>query len=643
MSLLNTFKSDNQDFSADILSTLDISSLIYTLDICLNTIYPNESQRISVINEAIFKLSPSIKFETVYQKYFNEMLHENAALKLINSDLKNLLEGYKLKDLTNDDEKKALIDQVAHLQNLLKEYKDKEEAKDTENTTLKNENATLKNENGTIKATYSAMESQIEDLKLNEAIFLDVANNLEEEKNKIELETVKLKEALHKANKDSTNSSIPSSKDKLHIDRKKKKDKENKKKDNTKGRPGAKKGHIPNHRAKFSDKEVDKHVLHKLDSLDCACGGTLEPFPEKNKTFDQFDTPPIVIVKIRHTAVAYKCPKCGKIHMVSIPEEIKKEGLIGNNLSALIAMLTAHNVTISGIVKVLEAFGCHVSRGTISQILTGKVSSALDSAYNEIRNKIPTEPYLGSDATGHKENGKHGAVNCIQNDEFGFFKITVSAAYADLIDLLGPNYTGGLECDFATIYQKLARETKAIIQFCFSHIKRDFNNLKDHPNKEVSLYGKRLLEDLSNLFHLIYLRNEVDIELDPILFNQIQDQLRRCAIEMIEHALDCPDHKEAMNMAKRFLNFNKEYFNFIDYPELKPTNNQTESTLRFVVILRSITQGTRSEAGRTFRERLWTTKATCDKQKKSLFEFIKFSLNAYCNNQPTPSLIAKAS
>jgi hypothetical protein len=633
MNSLNVSKSDNQVFSADDLSTLIISSLISSLDISLNSHFPNESQRISIINQTISKFSPLIKLETAYQKYFNDLLSENTALKEKISELNTLLEGSKVNDPTTDDEISALKDKVTYLETLLKEYKDKEEAKDTENTALKTENEMF-------KATYLAMESQIEDLKLNEAIFLDVANNLEDEKTKIELETVKLQEALHKANKDSTNSSIPCSKDKLHKQNKIKKDKANKNKE--KGKPGAKKNHTPHHRVKFSDEEVDKHVEYKLDSLDCCCGGTFEPFHEKDKTFDQLNIPPTVIEKWRYTARAYKCEKCGKIHTANIPEEIKKEGFIGNNLAAFMAMLTVYNVSISGLVKIFEAFGCHVSRGTISQYLTGKVSSSLEAAYNEIQDRIPTEPCLGSDATSHKENGKSGTVNCIQNDEFGFFKITVSAAYSDLIDLLGPNYIGGLECDFATIYQKLARETNAKIQFCYSHIKRDLTHLFEHPNKEVSLYGKRLLEDVSHLFYLIYLRNELDIALDPILSNQVQDQLRRRATKMIEHALDCPDHREAINMAKRFRNYSKEYFNFIDNPELHPTNNQTESTLRFVVILRGITQGTRSEAGRACRERLWTARATCDKQKTSLFEFIKNSLNAYCNNQPTPSLLAKA-
>ncbi|MDR1657369.1 MAG: hypothetical protein LBT47_07420, partial [Deltaproteobacteria bacterium] len=40
-------------------------------------------------------------------------------------------------------------------------------------------------------------------------------------------------------------------------------------------------------------------------------------------------TPPDII---EHQGHAYKCPKCGKIHKGTIPEEIKKQSLIGTGL-----------------------------------------------------------------------------------------------------------------------------------------------------------------------------------------------------------------------------------------------------------------------------------------------------------------------
>jgi hypothetical protein len=50
----------------------------------------------------------------------------------------------------------------------------------------------------------------------------------------------------------------------------------------------------------------------------------------------------------------------------------------------------------------------------------------------------------------------------------------------------------------------------------------------------------------------------------------------------------------------------EDYFRFLFTPGLEPTNNHNEQQLRHSVIDRKITQGTRSEAGQRYHERMWT-------------------------------------
>ena len=52
---------------------------------------------------------------------------------------------------------------------------------------------------------------------------------------------------------------------------------------------------------------------------------------------------------------------------------------------------------------------------------------------------------------------------------------------------------------------------------------------------------------------------------------------------------------EAENLAKRFREYGEEYVRFVTNPEIGPTNNAAEQAIRFCVIDRRITQGTRSE------------------------------------------------
>ena len=100
-----------------------------------------------------------------------------------------------------------------------------------------------------------------------------------------------------------------------------------------------------------------------------------------------------------------------------------------------------------------------------------------------------------------------------------------------------------------------------------------------------------------------------------------------------------PDRVEARNLADRFRHHGAAYFTFVTTPGVEPTNNLAEQALRFVVIDRKITQGTRGEAGQRYHERMWTAIATCKKQNRNFFSFLQASIIAKLQNQTAPSLL----
>ncbi len=92
-------------------------------------------------------------------------------------------------------------------------------------------------------------------------------------------------------------------------------------------------------------------------------------------------------------------------------------------------------------------------------------------------------------------------------------------------------------------------------------------------------------------------------------------------------------------MADRFVKHGNSYFRFITTPGIEPTNNLAEQAIRFVVIDRRITQGTRSESGRDWCERIWTTIATCTQRGLDVFEFLRQSLLSHWTGSSWPSLL----
>ena len=81
------------------------------------------------------------------------------------------------------------------------------------------------------------------------------------------------------------------------------------------------------------------------------------------------------------------------------------------------------------------------------------------------------------------------------------------------------------------------------------------------------------------------------------------------------------------------------YFEFITTPGIDPTNNVAEQAIRFVVIDRHVTQGTRCIKGRQSCDRLWTVIPACALQGRSAFDFILQAVSAYFRDQSAPLLL----
>jgi transposase len=104
---------------------------------------------------------------------------------------------------------------------------------------------------------------------------------------------------------------------------------------------------------------------------------------------------------------------------------------------------------------------------------------------------------------------------------------------------------------------------------------------------------------------------------------------------------DVPETKPSGNLAKRFEAHGESYFRFVTTPGVEPTNNLAEQAIRFVVIDRLITQGTRSEAGNRWCERIWTAIATCVQQGRSMFAYLETVVDAWFEGTEAPSQLPR--
>ncbi len=172
-----------------------------------------------------------------------------------------------------------------------------------------------------------------------------------------------------------------------------------------------------------------------------------------------------------------------------------------------------------------------------------------------------------------------------------------------------------------------------VFSFVYTHLIRDVKFLTTLPDAATKAYGERLRCALKALFEVIHRRDDVS----AVAFER---QLKAARDVVLDAGMrDVPTTRHAENMAKRFRKHGAAFFTFVTTPEVDPTNNSAEQAIRFVVIDRHITQGTRSETGRRWSERIWTTIATCAGQGRSVYGFLKECVENWFEGQPSPSLL----
>ena len=431
---------------------------------------------------------------------------------------------------------------------------------------------------------------------------------------------------LAKAKKNSSNSSKPPSSDLV-------KPPKPPRPDGQKRQRGGQPGHDQHLRDEFPPEAIDRVVPY---TLACCpdCGGKLRPFERPADVLQQVEITATPTVVTEHQALAYWCRHCRKLHCASLPEPVNNAGLFGPRLTALVAFLKGVcHASFSTIRKFLrDVVGVTVSRGYLVKVVA-KVSASVAGTYHELFERLPGEASLNVDETGHKENREEFWTWCFRAPGYTLFRIDKSRGSEVLMEVLGTEFDGVLGCDYFSAYRKYMRKCHVLVQFCMAHLIRDVKFLLTLPGQEDQAYGTRLRTALRELFAVIHRRAGMTARSFRQALETAREQVLKAATTRV------PDTKHAQNLAKRFRKHGAAYFRFITTPGIEPTNNLAEQAIRFVVIDRRITQGTRSEKGRRWCERIWTVIATCAQQGRTAFQFLLESVQAYLSRGTPPSLL----
>jgi transposase len=264
--------------------------------------------------------------------------------------------------------------------------------------------------------------------------------------------------------------------------------------------------------------------------------------------------------------------------------------------------------------------------------LQNRVAQAVQPAYEALGQQLPAEPVLHIDESPTKEGKSKAWVWTFVAATFTFFACRTSRAADVPTERLGEHFDGVINCDRARMYWSLGR-----LQWCWAHLKRDFQALIDSPCTISKRLGHDLMRPTKELFALW--RKVRDGTLSRRPFEQRMQPLRQ---QVDAYLLRGYFHARTHGFCKELVDHRERLWTFVEVEGVEPTNNAAEQALRHAVIWRKLSFGTQSASGSRFVERLLTVIETCRRQNRNVFTWLAATVQAHLHQQTPPSLLLAA-
>jgi len=364
------------------------------------------------------------------------------------------------------------------------------------------------------------------------------------------------------------------------------------------------------------------------------CGKGLsgaDPAPLRHQVWELPEIKPHITEYQRHRL---KCPCCSETTCAALPAGVPA-GQSGPRLMAFTALLMAYFRQSKRRTSLFlgDLLGQPCSPGLAVKI-QNEVSNALERPYQELREALPREKHVFMDESPTKEASKKAWLWAVVTPLYAVYSIFLSRAGTAVDQLLGSTFSGHVNCDRAKMYWRAGK-----LQWCWSHLKRDFQALIDSPDRQAKRLGHDLMRQVTALFK--HWREYHEGRISRQTFRRRMAPVRDKVNNYLLRGA-CSANKRLVGMCAELYDHRDWLWAFVDHEGIEPTNNTAERALRHAVIWRKLSFGTQSMQGSLFVERMLTVIETCRLQERSVFSYVTEAVEARVAKQPAPSLLPGA-
>ncbi len=319
---------------------------------------------------------------------------------------------------------------------------------------------------------------------------------------------------------------------------------------------------------------------------------------------------PIVIETQQHQVT---CPNCQKLNHGLLPEGLEAERYFGPNLEAMVVFYKqTQHLSYQRIVETMhDLHGVSLSEGAVAQILARAGEKAAPLA-DTIKEQVITSRVVKSDETSARVKGRNWWQWVFISDAGIYHTIVPTRSAAEIETVMGNLCVDVWVCD---CFSSQLKAPAQVFQLCLAHQLRDLRKVIDAEPQELWARAmQKLFREAIHLRHrFVEGRGGMTLRGFMRRVREIENQLDR--------RLDEPVGSEAARkLQNRFFAHRDKLLTFLYYPEVPPTNNESEQALRGSVVHRKVTNGFRSEWGAKAYAALQTVIATAKHKGEQIFQ-----------------------
>jgi hypothetical protein len=378
--------------------------------------------------------------------------------------------------------------------------------------------------------------------------------------------------------------------------------------------------------------EAVDQVYPCLPPAVCACGGAVQVAEQPWVRHQVFELPPIRPVVTEYQCYAGVCTGCGQRVVGELPAGVPR-GQLGPGVVSLIGLLAGdYHLSVRQSQRLLhDVFQLDMGVGTVSSS-QAQVSEAVAAVVETARQAVQQAAVVNADETSHRQGTVRQWLWVAVSHPLSVFRISRQRNRAAAQALLGSRFSGILGSDRYRVYQWVDSRHR---QLCWAHLLRDFQRIAERPGRAGEL-GQELLTDghwLLTMWHR-YREGQLAVE----VFTDLMGGLRRLVELTLQAGARC-DHAATAHTCQHLLDLKEALWTFVDTPGVEPTNNAAEQELRAHVIWRKLSFGTQSERGNHFIECIRTVTATCRRQGRARWGYLRAAVEAFFFGRPAPPLV----